>query len=555
MVRENNQETRRSIDVDTLITGIRRDLGADPSVPSASAPDGKELLVRVRTEVARRKSQTPSSTDAGATGTLEWAPAEPRMQVRREYVLGELTGFDDEDFINNAYLAVLRRPPDPAGFAAALHALRGGKSKVELLGNLRWSQEGVTRGVHIDGLLLPYTLQRWEQKRYIGMPIAWLHGLLKLGVVGRRQRVAEARQAREAHELGRLVNRLAAVGARMRHEGSRDLKQLAMEVQRSHRQLALQVEAKADELSGDLRQLRSEVAQELRQVKSEMAQELNRMHSELCETKEALAVIRAEVGAATLRLVQLGQLEEDSRGQKAAMQKAEDFSRSLDPLYADFEDAFRGSKEIIQSRVAPYLDWVREGGEIGIDAPVLDIGCGRGGWLELARDHGMQVKGVDLNHTFVESCRELGLDVIEGDAVRVLRAMPEASIGAVTSMHLVEHLPFEILIELLDEAFRVLRPGGVIALETPNPENLSVSSHWFFLDPTHRNPLPPVTLAWLVRQRGFVDPRIERLTAARDLGAPPLLPPEVAGAASVNVLLERLGAAADYSIVARKPNV
>ena len=99
-----------------------------------------------------------------------------------------------------------------------------------------------------------------------------------------------------------------------------------------------------------------------------------------------------------------------------------------------------------------------------------------------------------------------------------------------------------------------LRPGGVIILETPNPENLSVSSHWFFLDPTHRNPLPPVTLAWLVRERGFVDPRIERLTQARDLNAPPMWPAEQPGAVTVNAVIERLHVAADYSIVARKPH-
>ncbi len=575
MVRAIKEEVGRHIDVDALIAGMRWELEAGESIPVAAAPGGKELLARVRTEVARRKLQAAVTTEAGTADAIEWLPTQPRMQAQREYVLGELLAFDDEDFVTNAYLAVLRRPPDPAGFAAALHALREGKSKVVLLGALRWSPEGITRGVHIDGLLLPYTLQRWEQKRFVGMAIAWLHGLLKLGIMGHRQRVAEARQAHETHELGRLLNRLAAVEAKARHDENRELKQLALDIQRRHGELAGQIEAAVSELAQEFRQTKcelgelaqefhhakselGELAQELHHAKSELgevAQEFYRAKSELGEMKGVLATIRSAVDAAELRLFQLGKLEEDSRNQKAATLRAENFSRSLDPLYSDFEDAFRGSKEIIRRRVAPYLDWVQEGGEIGVDAPILDIGCGRGEWIELAREHGMQVRGIDLNRTFVESCREIGLDVIEGDAIRVLRTMPDGSVGAVTSMHLVEHLPFEVLIQLLDEAFRVLRPGGVIALETPNPENLSVSSHWFFLDPTHRNPLPPVTLAWLVRQRGFVDPRIERLTTARDLGAPPLLPTELPGAASVNVLLERLGAAADYSIVARKPNV
>lgn len=561
MVRTNKEEVGRHVDVDALIAGIRQELVAGGAMPAAATLGGNELLARVRAEVARRELQAAVAVEVGSTGAIEWVPTQPRMQAKREYVLGELIEFDDEDFVTNAYLAILRRPPDPAGFAAALHALREGKSKVELLGKLRWSPEGLDRGVHVDGLLLPYALQRWEQKRFVGMPIAWMHGVLKLGIWGRRQRVAEARQARETHELGRLLNRFAVLEAKARQDGSREFERLALEARRRHAELARQVETASVAVDQSMRYTAtamSELAQEFRQTKSELselAEEFRQTQSELGEMRDALATTRNAVEAAKLRLLELGELEEDSRRQKAAMLMAENFSRSLDPLYSDFEDAFRGSKELIRQRAAPFLDWVVEGGEIGVDAPILDIGCGRGEWIELAREHGMPVKGIDLNHTFVDSCRDIGLDVIEGDAIRVLRTMSNGSVGAITSMHVVEHLSFEVLIQLLDEAFRVLRPGGVIAIETPNPENLSVSSHWFFLDPTHRNPLPPVTLAWFVQQRGFVDPRIERLTTARDLGAPPLLPAELPGAASVNVLLKRLGAAADYSIVARKPNV
>ncbi len=632
MVRENKEELRHSIDVDALIKDIRRELGERHPLPAANVADGKELLARVREEVARRKSQAAISSEDGYVYAIKWGPAQPRLVPKREYVLGELTSFDDEDFVTNAYLAILRRPPDAAGFSGVLHALREGKSKVELLGMLRWSQEGISRSVHIDGLLLPYTLQRWEQKRFIGLPIAWLHGLLKLGVMGRRQRVAEAKQARETHELGRLLNRLAEVEAKERYGRSLEMKELALEVNRGQRQFAGKIESATDALANEFREhssrvelqinsVRSELDQkivlagsdihreidraktavqkkiskvenesqqqilqaksELQQkinlakgdtqlqisgvkiemqheshrVKKELMHELNRLSQEMVLAEGVLATVRAAVDAAELRMSKLSEMEEEWRNQVAEKEGSEEFSRSLAPVYADFEDSFRGSKELIRRRVEPYLDWVQEGGEITKDAPILDVGCGRGEWIELALEHGMQARGIDLNYTFVQSCREIGLDVIEGDAIRVLKTIPDGSVGAVTSMHLVEHLPYETLIQLLDEAYRVLRPGGVVALETPNPENLSVSSHWFFLDPTHRNPLPPVTLAWLVRQRGFVDPRIERLTEARDLGAPPLLPPELPGATSVNVLLDRLLAAADYSIVARKPNV
>lgn len=564
MASQNREGARKAIDVDALIAAIRVELGMPPQAGARAPLDGKTLLSRVRAEVARREALATQAVEGGRS-LIEWSPSEPRLPAKREYVLADLTGFDDEDFVLNAYLAVLRRAPDAEGFNAALHALRQGTSKVEVLGKLRWSEEGLARGVHIDGLLLPYTLQRWEQKPIVGMPIAWLHGLVKLGVNGRRQRIAEARQAREAHALGRLLNRLAQADGETRQETGIALKRIASESQRGREDLAARLRARSDELSSDIGRLQDGIAtqlaglelrstEKLDATRQALALDLQRVGGELYQARQAMAVLREALEAAETRLGQLAQWEAEARAAKASKAQQEAYSRSLDPLYADFEDEFRGARETIRKRVAPYLEWVREGGDIDAAAPVLDIGCGRGEWLELAREHGIAVRGIDLNRNFAASCRGLGLDIMEGDAIAMLRTLPDASIGAITSMHLVEHLPFETLVQLLDESYRVLRPGGVIALETPNPENLSVSSHWFFLDPTHRNPLPPVTLAWLVRERGFVDPRIERLTAERDLGAPPLLTDDVAGAESVNVLLERLHAAADYSIVARKPN-
>lgn len=227
--------------------------------------------------------------------------------------------------------------------------------------------------------------------------------------------------------------------------------------------------------------------------------------------------------------------------------------RALDPFYAAFEDRFRGDRSLIRIRVEPYLTLMREAGAGTPEAPILDIGCGRGEWLELLHDSGLIGRGIDINRVFIDMCRSRGLEVIEGDAIESLREMPDGSVGAITAMHVVEHLPFETAIALLDEARRVLRPGGLIILETPNPENLSVGHHWFYMDPTHRNPLPPESLRWIVEARGFDDVRIERLFVARELNVPSPLPEDVPGAAAVNALLTSMSAAQDYAIVARRP--
>jgi SAM-dependent methyltransferase len=146
----------------------------------------------------------------------------------------------------------------------------------------------------------------------------------------------------------------------------------------------------------------------------------------------------------------------------------------------------------------------------------------------------------------------LRLDAVESDAVAYLRSLENESVLAVTSMHLVEHVPHAVLIALLDEAWRVLLPGGVLILETPNPENLTVGSHWFYMDPTHRNPIPPTLLQWVVQARGFESAAIERLTLNRGVTDIQPVDEGSAGSSQINKIVGMLTAAPDYAIVARK---
>jgi len=140
-----------------------------------------------------------------------------------------------------------------------------------------------------------------------------------------------------------------------------------------------------------------------------------------------------------------------------------------------------------------------------LPGPVLDIGPGRGEWLELLREAGIQASGVDTNAEFVSGCTARGLDVVHADAFQHLKEIPEASLGAITAFQVVEHLPFEVLVDLLGLCLVALRPGGVLILETPNPSNLKVGAMTFWNDPSHVHPLPPHMLEFLLTWRGFVD--------------------------------------------------
>jgi O-antigen chain-terminating methyltransferase len=121
----------------------------------------------------------------------------------------------------------------------------------------------------------------------------------------------------------------------------------------------------------------------------------------------------------------------------------------------------------------------------------------------LLQEEGLQAQGVDVNCILVEQCRERGFEAIEGDGIIYLRGLPSASVGAVTGFHIVEHLSLDLLIQLFDETWRVLKPGGMVIFETPNPQNVLVGSSNFYMDPTHRHPIPSPALKFLVEARGF----------------------------------------------------
>lgn len=174
----------------------------------------------------------------------------------------------------------------------------------------------------------------------------------------------------------------------------------------------------------------------------------------------------------------------------------------VDGFYSAFEDEFRGSRAAIRARLQRYLPLIRET-NLSHELPLIDLGCGRGEWLELLKTEGYQPIGVDLNTTTLEQCRQQQLTVVQADALIYLQSLPDRSVAAVTGFHIVEHLPFAVLTGLVSEAFRVVQPGGFVLFETPNPRNVLVGSFSFYLDPTHRNPIPAEVLQFLLRYSGF----------------------------------------------------
>jgi O-antigen chain-terminating methyltransferase len=214
-------------------------------------------------------------------------------------------------------------------------------------------------------------------------------------------------------------------------------------------------------------------------------------------------------------------------------------------FYRAFEDRFRGPAQVIELRLSVYLPFLRPIADEHRGATLTDLGCGRGEWLALLQSTGIEAQGVDKDEAMLAACREQGLKVECADAIDYLKRLPDASQFAISAFHFVEHVPFDALHVVASEAMRVLRPGGLLILETPNPESLIVSTTDFYNDPSHGRPIPPRLLAFLAEFHGFADVKVLRLQERRDLRE---LSPE--GMSLWGVLT---GTSPDYAVIARKP--
>jgi O-antigen chain-terminating methyltransferase len=226
--------------------------------------------------------------------------------------------------------------------------------------------------------------------------------------------------------------------------------------------------------------------------------------------------------------------------------------------YVRFEDRHRGTREEIRDRQRGYLDLFAGA------APVLDVGCGRGEFLDLCREAGIAARGVDLDPGMVARCREAGLAVEQADALAALEAAPDGSLGGVFCAQVIEHLVPETLIALVRLAYAKLRPGGILLCETPNPACLTVFSGAFYVDLTHVKPIHPEAARFLLEAAGFHAVELRYVNPVPADGKLVPLEPlwymrryEEAFLGQINANLERLNqllwGAQDYAVIGRRP--
>jgi len=213
-----------------------------------------------------------------------------------------------------------------------------------------------------------------------------------------------------------------------------------------------------------------------------------------------------------------------------------------DNFYRAFEEKHRGSRELIISRLKAYLSFVLPLKQVYPAASVIDLGCGRGEWLELLMLEGFLPHGVDQDEGMLQGCLDRNLPAEKGDIIEYLSILSDESQTVVSAFHVVEHITFDQLRTLVSEALRVLKPGGLLIMETPNPENIAVATRNFYMDPTHQRPIPPQLLSFLPEHYGFFRTKIIRLQESKELFGKV--------SPTLNDVLE--GVSPDYAVVAQK---
>ncbi len=340
-----------------------------------------------------------------------------------------------------------------------------------------------------------------------------------------RREADSAREAVEAHVAGALEHSRAALDdvVRLLADGRRARQALGEDL------LKTQVRVDALERDRDLRAERTDAALEALEGRSaENAEKLRGLRLEWSTLRSGLRTPQAAPSG--------------GRSLEAALTpRADDPLRA--GLYVDFEEAFRGSEEEIRRRQVADVELF-----LGAPGPVADLGCGRGEFLQALRAAGLPAVGCDANPLMAARAREKGLEVDRADLFDWLSARRDGSLGGLTAFQVIEHLPPAGLFDLVELAAAKLAPGGVILLETVNPES-AYAMKWFWMDLTHVRPVPAPSLARLLSACGFRDVRVDWRSPVPAGEAPPAA---LAEDPALGPVVRLLFGPQDYAAIGRK---
>ncbi len=536
----------------------------------------REEVTRRRAELTLLAQQPPAA-EKQANGTAASSPVEPldlqpTGPAPQRLRLRHLLKFYDRRFVEFAYRCILKRPMD-AGGEWYVQRLRRGKSRIGELIHIRYGREGKARRTRVRGLKFQRAVFRLCRIPVLGHLVrglgyvgrwfwllatlphqqakheAWKHYVMSLFTQtedhvnqGHKRLAALSEETQqklaEIEEAGAEgARRLDALWSQFGNQPGRgNSENFVQRLESLSRRLDAAETAKADIdalarraagiecLQRDVERLATQLEELERnpgedEAVSRRLDELESARDQLAEVAhrlDALQPVEARLHGVSQRLERFLPIKVELDVLARRVERLETPKVNHDEFYARLEDRFRGPEEEIRKRQEFYVPFVEAAAAGTAEAPVLDVGCGRGEWLSVLRSHGKTAQGIDTNEVFLERCRQKELDVAKAEVVEHLESAASRSLGAITGFHIVEHLRADEQIRLVQLAYRALRPGGLLILETPNPEHLSVAALRFYLDPTHMRPLPPPLLEFVLTQAGFENVRIERRAPSGD---------------------------------------
>lgn len=407
-----------------------------------------------------------------------------------QYQLSDLVQYHDAQFVWNAYCAILKREPDEPGLNNYLQTLRSGRlNKIDVLASLRFSPEGRRHNVNIEGLRYRAMFRFIYRVPVLGYLVELAAAVLRLPFLVGQQRALETY----------LIAQQERIAAHCNHQYQTI----------SHRY------------------------QEIAAAISQLNQAVPKSISELSAEQRHFARVQHQQVSALFANSQNSEM--NGRHQPANM------GGQLQAILARLQEQLRGDFESVKESLRVYLPLLAEE---SIEDSILDLGCGRGEWLELLHENGRRARGVESNTAIIDSAQVHHLDIVKSDALTYLHGLKDESVKAITAFHFVEHLSLDELFELLKQTRRVLQPGALLIIETPNSKNLVVGACNFYSDPTHRHPLFPETLEFFVQQLGFRT-RVQYLHPSEDS---PFTGTDEASQALNNWLF----GPRDYALIARK---
>lgn len=479
-----------------------------------------------------------------------------RVKHNQTVDVGPLLGLGYEEFVKACYEKILLRDLDREGAYHHVNRLHNREiSKLELIYEFARSEEGCQKGIKLRGRKIRYQSLRFFRK------------LFRVPVVGRVFRFIY-----NLFGINRVINSLV--------NWNRDIVVRADKLEQLCGALEGHIEASErhiEALERHIEALERGVEEERNFSSSFVSSYEDRMEPLELNVRNNNTLLEKYEGLFEKHQISIDQYEDDInnlivqvsnlnaarssmkpavveiKGEKQQNTNVEEVVSGADSYYSidyfDFENRFRGSQEHVKNAQRIYLPYFKA------CENVVDIGCGRGEFVELLVENGIGIKGVDLYLPYVEYGKMNGLPVFHGDGIEFLKQQEQ--VDGIFVGQVVEHISVQQIIELCAVAYEKLTDGSYLIMETPNPTSLAIYTESFYRDPSHNKPVHPETLKYITEKRGFSDVQILYTEGSRLPYHIPKLSDENEGREhEFDVAMQRvenlLYGSQDYAVIAKK---